>query len=150
MAGKTEAKMRRGMGIRGRLVLAFLSLATLIGVTGGAGLWFVDRIGKGVTALADTALPLLKQSQDLALNAELVRKAAPQASEMADPAVLRAQLAEHTKQGREGLDRLRVLADASGSGLDLTSTAVAQADLFKGIEGAIEQSERRANSGTPG
>ena len=146
MAGKTEAKMRRGMGIRGRLVLAFLSLATLIGVTGGAGLWFVDRIGKGVTALADTALPLLKQSQDLALNAELVRKAAPQASEMADPAVLRAQLAEHTKQGREGLDRLRVLADASGSGLDLTSTAVAQADLFKGIEGAIEQSERRANA----
>ncbi len=146
MAGKTEAKMRRGMGIRGRLVLAFLSLATLIGVTGGAGLWFVDRIGKGVTALADTALPLLKQSQDLALNAELVRKAAPQASEMADPAVLRAQLAEHTKQGREGLDRLRVLADASGSGLDLTSTAVAQADLFKGIEGAIEQAERRANA----
>ena len=146
MAGKTEAKMRRGMGIRGRLVLAFLSLATLIGVTGGAGLWFVDRIGKGVTALADTALPLLKQSQALTLNAELVRKAAPQASEMADPAVLRAQLAEHTKQGREGLDRLRVLADASGSGLDLTSTAVAQADLFKGIEGAIEQSERRANA----
>ncbi len=80
------------------------------------------------------------------MNAELVRKAAPQASEMADPAVLRAQLAEHTKQGREGLDRLRVLADASGSGLDLTSTAVAQADLFKGIEGAIEQSERRANA----
>ena len=146
MAGNTETKMRRGMGIRGRLVLAFLSLATLIGVTGGAGLWFVDQIGKGVTALADTALPLLRQSQDLALNAELVRKAAPQASEMADPAALRAQLAEHTKQGREGLDRLRVLADASGSGLDLTSTAVAQADLFKGIEGAIEQSERRANA----
>ncbi len=146
MAGKTEAKMRRGMGIRGRLVVAFLSLATLIGVTGGAGLWFVDQIGKGVTALAEVALPLLRQSQDLALNAELVRRAAPQASELADPAVLRAQLAEYTKQGRAGLDRLRVLADASGSGLDLASTAVAQADLFKGIESAIDQSERRSTA----
>ncbi|MGE0225115.1 MAG: methyl-accepting chemotaxis protein [Acetobacteraceae bacterium] len=131
------------MGIRGRLVMAFLSLAALIGVTGGAGLWFANQMGVGVTVLADTALPLLRESQALAGNAASIRATAKAASEAADPATDLAELAALRQQGREALDRLRGLAERSGTALDRDLIATSQANLFRDIDGAIRLSQQR-------
>ena len=107
MAGTTATPVGRGVGIRGRILLAFLSLATLVGVTGGAGLWFVAGIGQSVTILADVALPLLQQSQSLADNAEAVQSKSREAIALADPSRHRGELAELTRQGKADLARLR-------------------------------------------
>src|SRR5262249_62422540 len=65
------AKLR----LKAKLILAFLGLSLLIGISGAAGLFFVQRIGAAVAVFSEVTSPLLTQSMDLADNAQRTRAA---------------------------------------------------------------------------
>ena len=134
---------RSRIGLRERLVFAFLTMAVLIAVSGGAGLVFVSRVGDGVAILADTAAPLLQQSSGLMANAERMRQVLRDAIAAKDPATARTSLANLTREAQEGLARLRALARQIGAGLDVEAVASGQAALLRHTSAAIEQDARR-------
>jgi HAMP domain-containing protein len=52
-----------------KLIAAFLTCVPLVALSGGAGLWFVNDIGKSVTTLAEVASPLVDSANELILTA---------------------------------------------------------------------------------
>ena len=64
-----------GMRLKAKLMLAFLGLSLLIGISGTAGLFFVQRIGATVGFFSDVTSPLLAKSTSLADNAQRTRAA---------------------------------------------------------------------------
>ena len=146
MAGPANFLRRYGTGLRGRMVLGFLSLAVLIGITGGAGLWFVHRIERDVATLSDIALPLLRESHALAVNAERTRKTAREAAELADPSVPLAELSRLTADGRHRLTQLHDLARRADNGIRIEPIEAAHATLLEMIEAGVQFGQRRHKS----
>jgi methyl-accepting chemotaxis protein len=64
-----------GMRLKAKLMLAFVGLSLLIGISGAAGLFFVQRIGATVSFFSDVTSPLLAKSTSLADNAQRTRAA---------------------------------------------------------------------------
>ena len=64
-----------GMRLKAKLMLTFLGLSLLIGISGAAGLFFVQRIGATVGFFSDVTSPLLAKSTSLADNAQRTRAA---------------------------------------------------------------------------
>jgi methyl-accepting chemotaxis protein len=63
IAGNRKSLARwNNLSLRWKLIAAFLALAPLIGVAGGCGLLFVNRIGASVTEIAEVSGPLLQDT----------------------------------------------------------------------------------------
>jgi len=61
------------MTLKAKLVLGFLALSLLIGISGATGLFFVQRIGATVAFFSDVTSPLLTHSLRLVDNAQRTR-----------------------------------------------------------------------------
>ncbi len=63
IAGERKTLARwNNLSLRWKLIAAFLALAPLIGIAGGCGLLFVNRIGASVTEIAEVSGPLLQDT----------------------------------------------------------------------------------------
>src|SRR4051794_6598464 len=134
---------RARIGLRGRLVLAFLALAVLIAVSGSAGLVFVSRVGNGLLILADVATPLLQQSGALMANAEGTRQVLRDVIVAQDPAPGRERLGQLAREAEGGLARLRTHAGRADTGLDVNAPAQAQEAFRQSAAEAIGHDVRR-------
>jgi len=72
---KLRFDLVKNLGIRAKLIIAFLGLSTLIAISGASGLFFVHRIGAGVSAFADGNSPMLGGTLQLVENAQRMRAA---------------------------------------------------------------------------
>src|SRR5262245_24079454 len=100
------------MKLKAKLILAFLGLSLLIGVSGAAGLFFVQGIGATVAVFSDVTSPLLTQSMSLADNAQRTRAAfldGLSSGKNADE--ITRTLADLNDTARRGLDALRALSE---------------------------------------
>src|SRR6202047_3524101 len=63
----------KSLTLRPKLILAFIGMAAMAGISGSVGLVFVDRIGSTVSVLSDVTFPLLMESTALLDNAVRMR-----------------------------------------------------------------------------
>ncbi|MBC4014479.1 EAL domain-containing protein [Siccirubricoccus deserti] len=137
------------LGLRARLILAFLSIALLVGLSGAASGILALRGRASIGLLADVATPLRIESGELRLTAAQMQATllAALASRDTDDAALDAQLAAFAALGRDAeaaLERMRGLAARAGVALPLEDAAAAGQEirLMAGMVAAHRQ--RRA------
>lgn len=73
-----------------KLIAAFLTCVPLVALSGGAGLWFVNDIGKSVTTLAEVASPLVDSANELILTAATAQMSVADALRDRTPAAIAA------------------------------------------------------------
>ncbi|MCO6415769.1 EAL domain-containing protein [Siccirubricoccus sp. KC 17139] len=126
----------RPLGLRARLILAFLAMALLVLLTGGAASIYVQRGQDRLGLLAEIATPLRSESAELRLTAQRMQAtlmAALAASDTTDEE-LDAQLAafEALRRSSEaGLGRIGILAARAGVVLPLDHAAAATAEVIR-------------------
>ena len=141
---QNKGSARHGLrGIRGRMLSLVAGLALLIGLSGGAGLWFVRDLGAEMAVLTGIAAPALREAMGLRANADRILKIAEDAIAAEDPARGRARLAPAIAQARAAVERMRRLADQGGGVLDVASVARAQTALLDRIDLTIQGDAQR-------
>lgn len=131
------------MGLRGRLITAFLSIAALVAATGGAGLWSVQRMADNVDLVAHIATPLLRESHDLAIGTERLLQTAEQAAIRPDSAELRGRLNQLSAESQDGLRRLDHLSSEAGGLFDINMIEAHRSDMQERIDNIIARSQKR-------
>jgi Four helix bundle sensory module for signal transduction len=124
-----------------KLMLAFIILAVLIGVSGGSGLIFVQRIGETVAVFSEVASPLLEQSTALADGARKAHVAllgALSRTDHGELAQFQREIAELNAAARTELEALRQLVQREKLDLDLKEAAAQQQEFMRQAEAALQ------------
>jgi methyl-accepting chemotaxis protein len=114
------------MTLKAKLVLGFLSLSLLIGISGATGLFFVQRIGATVAFFSDVTSPLLTHSLRLVDNAQRTR----------------AEFLDGLSRGRgaDEIDKdLTRLDEAAAKSLDALRTLSANAGMAVRVDEVAQQ-----------
>ncbi|WP_149539925.1 putative bifunctional diguanylate cyclase/phosphodiesterase [Siccirubricoccus phaeus] len=131
-----EAPRGGALGLRARLILAFLSMALLVLLSCGATSIYVQRGQARLRLLAEIATPLRSESAELRLTAQRMQAtlmAALAGNDTTDEE-LQSQLAafEALRRGSEaGLERLGSLAARSGAALPLDHALATTAEVIR-------------------
>src|SRR5215471_18375172 len=135
---------RLGTGFRPRLILAFILVAALIAVSGGAGLLFVNRIGATVGIFSDVASPMLAQSTDLVGNAQEIRTVLLEVlSEDGQATQTKTErIAKLEADGQRGLDALRALSLRAGIDLQIDAATKSRAEFTRTVRELIAAHHR--------
>jgi methyl-accepting chemotaxis protein len=118
----------RKLGLRWKLTLAFLLVASLIATSGGAGLLFINRIGATVAILSDVASPLLVEATDQVKSGQRLRATVLDALQQDNPdeRIYEGHLGTLDVGARQGIARLEQLASAGKLDAGIAEIASAQ------------------------
>jgi hypothetical protein len=123
----------RGLALKSlkpKLVVGFLVLSLLIGVSGAIGLFFVQRIGATVAFFSDVTSPLLTLSMKLGDNAQRTRAAFLDGlSRGQDADTMAKELARLDEAARQQLEELRALSTKAGITARVDEAAARQREL---------------------
>ena len=112
----------RNMKLQKKLVLSFVCLSALIGVSGGSGLLFVNRIADTVGVYADVSSPLVEETTALVGGMQSMHVALLDALGRQDLDRIQAteaEIAEHEGTDRKRFERLRRLLAAGAIDVDI-------------------------------
>lgn len=129
---KKSTNPPRRLGLRLRLVIAFLVVSLLVAVTGVGGLLFVKQIGSAVESVAEVSSPLVNEAGDLVarvqdISLSLSDALTLQSSEGIESA--KSDLEEQKPKVVETFDRIDRLITAGHVGIDIAA-ARAQGGKF--------------------
>ncbi len=115
--------------LRGRLLAAQLALAGLVGLSGGAGLWVINGIGRTVANYSETTAPLVEQSALLRQEAQRARLTLFEALSRSrnDEPASRANLDNFNRESEQGLSRVSELLKRAGIDADANPAVLALA-----------------------
>ncbi len=137
--------------IRGKLILAFLSLSLLIAACGASGLFFVHRIGTSVSVFSEVTSPMLGHALSLVENAQQMRVVSLKAmkSPAKDDAASK-QLSDLEATARRSIEALRQLAANAGLSADIASIEVHQRGFAQSLQALLAMHARdlAANANT--
>ena len=101
------------MKLQVKLVLSFALLSTMIGASGGSGLFFVNRIAESVGIYSEVSSPLVNETMGLVGNMQTMHIALLDALGRQDETQIQAteaNIAEHDDAAQKGFERLRQLS----------------------------------------
>jgi len=139
--------------IRAKLILAFLGLSLLIGISGASGLFFVERIGASVSLFGDVTSPMLGHTLQLVDNAQRMRAAALDGMKGATAAdASKKELAALDATARQGIAGLRRLSTQAGLLVQIDDIERRQQQFAQGFQDllATHARERAAEAKTRG
>jgi methyl-accepting chemotaxis protein len=116
-------------GLRTKLLLGFIALSLLIGLSGGAGLFFVKRIEVSVAVLSDVTTPLAEETSrvvDGMKNMQIEILQALVGGGGTDLAGHSRRLAEFDAMIGGGFQRIETLARESGLALDIAEASASE------------------------
>ncbi len=131
--------MLRRMGVRGRLLLAFLGISAFALIAAAAAMYSFSEVGGVLGRITEERVPAALDSLELSRQAERIVAAAPKLLAVADP---KAQAAVSGEIAGE-VARLRQLQQGLVGRVDRASLAALQGDIarmaenLKGLDGAI-------------
>ena len=122
----------RGMGLKPRLVIAFLFVSLLIAVTGVGGLLFVKQIGSAVETVANVSSPLVDEAGGLVARVQDISLSLSDASKLRSSDGIEAakeKLAQQRPAVVGAFDRIEALVTAGRVTVDIAG-ARTQGDRF--------------------
>ena len=139
-------------GLKGRLILAFVFVATLIAVSGGAGLFFVNRMGATIQVFSNVASPLLIQASGLVENVQkttiAVLEATNQSSSSGSAQAEIARIAQLSAEGERGLAALRALSGSTNLDLQVEAVTRLHADFIRTSQDMIASWQKEISATT--
>ena len=122
----------RNMKLQMKLLLSFVFLSTLIGASGGSGLFFVNRIADTVGVYSEVSSPLVEETTALVGGMQNMHVALLDALGRQDEDRIQATEAEITEldgAAQKGFERLRQLLVAGGIDLDIDGAMSRQGEF---------------------
>ena len=123
----------RNMKLQMKLVLSFALLSTMIGASGGSGLFFVNRIAESVGIYSEVSSPLVNETMGLVGNMQTMHIALLDALGRQDEAQIQAteaNIAEHDDAAQKGFVRLRQLSVEGQLDLDIDNAVLTNEEFI--------------------
>src|SRR5690349_15950279 len=141
--GSTVLRIGRRLGLRGKLLLAFGTVAALTVLASAVAVISYDQVGRSLSAIAGENLPAMSASLRLAKSSAEIASAAPALLAANDKKARNAEIASLEADQRELQKAIDELATAPGGAATTAELRAAAAKMATNLAQLAETVERR-------